>query len=160
MVDSPRVVVFLRRALRTYTRLGGRFHASCSVFFVVPQYLELDEDQNGMLSKRELMNYGERPLRFGGFFFFQRMFFHVVPPLDDYGAQRSNVAGKHTELDPLPNEPLHHPGQKHHLPTVNAADVTPPFHPPPSPPRCRASLETVCTTTRAYPHQLVVLFSA
>lgn len=25
------------------------------------QYLELDEDQNGMLSKRELVNFGESP---------------------------------------------------------------------------------------------------
>lgn len=27
----------------------------------LPQYLELDEDQNGMLSRRELMNFGESP---------------------------------------------------------------------------------------------------
>lgn len=78
------VDLLLAQRLRLHTTLDGRFsvcvvvvsHISslvqklpcgpvvtkqvCVCFvFVFPQYLELDEDQNGMLSKRELVNFGE-----------------------------------------------------------------------------------------------------
>lgn len=107
---------------------------SCLCFFVSPQYLELDEDQNGMLSKRELMNFGESPDECGvpgvQYSTCDHSFCLATRPVR-CGAQRSSMAV-----------------QSH---GITCGNVNPPLHPPSSFTESRRGPDRLktSTTTRA-----------